>query len=107
MVYTGPSSTGRLFMRNIDGSGEPIELGSPISFDADYAIDNDIMNYPSEKISISLSDAVTFEARGYINPFAMAAFLGFVRYPSNNYRKRHHMPMRRKSTIERWGGRYL
>lgn len=90
---------GRLFMRRTDGTGEQTELGSPISFDMEPVFDEkDVMTWPTGQYTMS------FETTGYINPYILAIALGLR--VSNNALKRHHKPMRRKSTRERWGGRY-
>lgn len=62
----------------------------------------------STSFDVTYSDTVECDINGYFDPkLVLAAFYGFRRWPSNNYLKRHHMPMRRKSTYWRWGGRYL
>lgn len=79
------------------------EMSIPTSFDK-----NDIMTWPTGMLSVTHSEPVEFDINGYFDPkFVLAAFYGFRRWPSNNYLKRHHMSMRRKSTYWRWGGRYL
>lgn len=91
---------GRLFMRRTDGTGEPTELGIPMSFDMEPIFDSDdVAPWPTDPYTMS------FETTGYINPYVLAIALGLR--VSNNTLKRHHMSMRRKSTRERWGGRYL
>ena len=95
---------GRLFMCRTDGTGEPTELGIPISFDMEPVFDEkDVMTWPTGIYNPTPS-TLSFETTGYINPFVLAIALGLR--VSNNVLKRHHRPMRRKSTRERWGGRY-
>lgn len=90
---------GRLFMCRTDGTGEPIEIGSPIGFDMEHIFNSeDVTPWPTQPMTLS------FETTGYINPYILAIALGLR--VSNNALKRHHRPMRRKSTKERWGGRY-
>ena len=94
-------NTGSFYIRSKDYTSGPFKAVGPVDLslsDGECVGCGEPMSFDSSR---SFEGSMDLKIMSY---FWLAMMLG--QQVSNNARKRHHVPMRRKSTLARWGGRY-